>query len=120
MYLCSALHGHAESCSLGPMGAPTECNPFTKSPSVPRTSRTFVPTRAMMCILATTYGESDISTPIFEIGEPSGPMQYGTTYMVRPRMDAVKRSIKSRFILTGSSQLLLGPASSSVFEQMNV
>src|SRR5499427_5307305 len=120
MYLCSELHGHAASCSLGPSGAPTECRPFTKSPSVPRAWRTFVPTRAMMCIFATTYGESVISTPILEIGDPSGPMQYGTTYIVRPRIDAVKRSVSSRFILTGSSQLFVGPASSSVREQMNV
>ena len=74
----------------------------------------------MMCMFATTYGESLISTPILEIGEPSGPMQYGMTYIVRPRIDAVKRSVRSRFILTGSSQLLVGPASSSVLEQINV
>src|SRR5262249_2628943 len=114
IYLCSELQGHAVSCSLGPSGAPTECKPLTKSPSGPSISNTRVPTRAMMCILTTTYGESVISTPILEIGDPSGPMQYGMTNMVLPRIDAVNRSVSSRFILAGSSQLLVGPASSSV------
>src|SRR5215831_19805059 len=120
MYLCSVLHGHDASCSFGPSGAPTECRPFTKSPSVPRASRTLRPTRAMMCMFTTTYGESVISTPILEIGEPNGPMQYGMTYIVRPRIEALKRSMRSRFMRTGSSQLFVGPASSSVSEQMKV
>src|SRR5262249_19960839 len=120
IYLCSELHGHDASCSLGPRGAPTECRPFTKSPATPKASRTLVPTRDMMCMFATTYGESLISTPILEIGEPNGPIQYGMTYIVRPRIEAVKRSMRSRFIRTGSSQLFVGPASSSVSEQMKV
>ena len=33
----------------------------------------------MMCMFATTYGESVSSTPIFAIGEPIGPMLYGIT-----------------------------------------
>ena len=75
MYLLSALQGQVESCSVGPSGAPTECSPRTNSPSSPRASRTRVPTLAIMCMLATTYGESVISTPIFAMGEPIGPMQ---------------------------------------------
>src|SRR2546422_3382512 len=118
MYLCLELLGQAVSCSLDSSGAPTECNPLTNSPSVPSAWRTFAPTRAMMCMLATTYGESLISTPIFEIGEPSGPMQYGMTYMVRPRIDPVKSCVSFSLIFPGSSQLLLGPASSFVAEQM--
>ena len=31
--------------------------------------------RVMMCMLATTYGLSDISTPILAMGESIGPMQ---------------------------------------------
>ena len=54
MYLCSALQGQVESCSLGASGAPTECSPRTNSPSVPKTSSTRAPTRAIMCMLATT------------------------------------------------------------------
>ncbi len=79
MYLFVALHGHGTSDALASSGAPTECSPFTNSPSVPSTSRTFVPTRVMMCMLATTYGESVSSTPILAIGEPTGPMLYGMT-----------------------------------------
>ena len=40
----------------------------------------------MIRMLATTYGESVISTPNIGFGASSGPMQNGTTYMVRPRM----------------------------------
>ena len=45
-----------------------------------------VPMRVMMRIETTTYSESVISTPSFGSSAPSGPMQNGTTYMVRPRM----------------------------------
>lgn len=37
-----------------------------------------------------TYAESVISTPIAESGEPTGPMQKGTTYIVRPRIEPRK------------------------------
>src|SRR5580658_5281990 len=43
MYLCSALHGHVESCWFAPSGAPTECSPRTNSPRSPRISSTFAP-----------------------------------------------------------------------------
>ena len=120
MYLCWELQGHGASCSLGASGAPTECRPFTNSPSVPSMSSIFEPTRAMMCILATTYGESLISTPIFDIGDPIGPMEYGMTYIVRPRIAPAKRWVSFCLIFTGSSQWLVGPASSFVAEQMKV
>jgi hypothetical protein len=44
------------------------------------------PIRVMIRIEVTTYGLSVISTPSWLILEPSGPMQNGTTYIVRPRM----------------------------------
>ena len=50
----------------------------------------------------------------------SSGMQYGITYIVRPRIAPVNRSVSSRFIRIGSSQLLVGPASSSVLEQIKV
>ena len=59
-------------------------------------------------------------TPISEIGEPSGPIENGTTYMVRPRMLPSNRSSSVSRISPGSAQLLVGPASSSRSEQMNV
>ena len=74
----------------------------------------------MIFIEITTYGESVISTPRAEIGEPSGPMQNGTTYIVRPRMQPVKRPPSVSRISAGSTQLLVGPASASVSEQMKV
>src|SRR4051812_27095272 len=54
------------------------------------------------------------------IGEPRGPMLNGTTYMVRPRMQPLKRPFNVWRISLGSTQLLVGPASSFVFEQMKV
>lgn len=40
----------------------------------------------MIFMDSTTYGESVISIPILERGEPTGPMLKGMTYMVRPFM----------------------------------
>jgi len=47
-------------------------------------------------------------------------MQKGTTYMVRPRMHPVKISLRVARISAGSTQLLVGPASSWRSEQMKV
>ena len=74
----------------------------------------------MIRIETTTYGESVISTPSWEISPPSGPMQNGTTYMTRPRMQPSKISPNVSRISSGAIQLLVGPASSSRSEQMNV
>ena len=55
MYLFWALHGQGASAAVAEaIGAPTECSPRTNSPSGPSASSTRVPTRAMMCMLATT------------------------------------------------------------------
>ena len=59
-------------------------------------------------------------TPISAIGEPSGPIENGTTYSVRPRMLPSKSSSSFSRISCGSVQLFVGPASSSLSEQMNV
>ena len=61
-----------------------------------------------------------ISTPSWEIALPSGPMQNGTTYMVRPRMQPSKISPNVWRISSGGIQLLVGPASASRSEQMKV
>ena len=71
-------------------------------------------------MLITTYGESVISTPSALMSEPSGPMEKGTMYMVRPRIQPLKVSRRMVFISLGSIQLLVGPASSSLIEQMKV
>ena len=60
-----------------------------------------------------------ISTPSWEMLLPSGPMQNGTTYIVRPRMQPSKTSANVLRISSGAIQLLVGPAS-SFSEQMNV
>src|SRR6266511_2017069 len=57
---------------------------------------------------------------MYESGEPSGPMLNGTTYIVRPRIEPRKSSVRWARISPGSLQLLVGPASSSRSEQMNV
>lgn len=64
-----------------------------------------------------------ISTPMAESGEPTGPMQNGTTYMVRPRIEPRKTPcspVKMSRISAGAFHLFVGPASSSRSEQMNV
>ena len=47
-------------------------------------------------------------------------MLNGTTYIVRPRIAPLNFSVRSSAHLAGSRQLLVGPASSSRSEQMNV
>src|SRR5437016_3545530 len=122
MYL-TELHGHGTSASTpepGASGAPTEWTARTNSPDDSIAASASVPIRVMIRIEVTTYGESVISTPSWEISPPSGPMQNGTTYMTRPRMQPSKISAKVLRICSGAIQLLVGPASSSRSEQMNV
>jgi hypothetical protein len=54
------------------------------------------------------------------IGEPSGPIEKGTTYIVRPCIEPRNSSSSTSRISAGSRQLLVGPASCSCSEQMNV
>ena len=61
-----------------------------------------------------------ISTPICAMGEPSGPIENGMTYIVRPRMEPANRPLSVARISAGSAQLFVGPASSSRCEQMKV
>ena len=119
MYLVS-WHGHGTSACPGASGAPTECTHRTNVPLCSIARSASVPIRVMIRIEVTTYGESVISTPSWEISPPSGPMQNGTTYMTRPRMEPSKISAKVSRICPGAIQLLVGPASSSRSEQMNV
>jgi hypothetical protein len=49
----------------------------------------------MIRIDAATYAESVNCTPIYEIGDPNGPMLNGTTNMVRPRIDPANSSPKA-------------------------
>ena len=123
MYLV-LLQGHATSFWPGTSGAPTVCMHGTKSPSEPSTSNTARPMRVMMRMLTATYGESDSSTPMCAIGEPIGPIENGTTYIVRPRMQPLNSALSpvssSARISLGSIQLLVGPASSSRRLQMKV
>ena len=59
-------------------------------------------------------------TPTREIAPPTGPMEKGSTYIVRPRIAPANRSVSSDRMASGSRQLLVGPASSAVREQMKV
>src|SRR5258708_14880350 len=54
------------------------------------------------------------------MGESSGPIAKGITYIVRPRIQPLNIADSFCFISTGSAQLLVGPASSLVFEQIKV
>ena len=76
--------------------------------------------RVISFMLTTTYGLSVSSMPTCAMWLPSGPIENGTTYIVRPRMQpANSRRIVAR-ISAGATQLLVGPASSSRSLQMNV
>src|SRR3954468_8997404 len=116
----SSLHGHGTSFCPGSSGAPTECRQGTYSASVPILASTSAPVRHMIRIEATTYAESVISTPNIGFSAVSGPMQNGTTYIVRPRIEPRYSSVSVAFISAGSTQLLVGPASASTAEQINV
>ena len=76
--------------------------------------------RVMIRMLTATYAESVSWMPISAIGEPSGPMLKGTTYSVRPRIEPANFSCRTSRISFGARQLLVGPASCSFSEQMNV
>ena len=117
MYLVS-LHGHGTSAWPGSSGAPIECSALTKKPSSPILSSAAWPIRVIVRIETTTYSESVISTPSFGSSASSGPMQNGTTHMVRPRIEPRYRSVMMPRISAGSIQLLVGPASISRSEQM--
>ena len=119
MYLLSPSHGHATSAWPGSSGAPTEWRQGTNSPS-PSTSSAGRPMRVMIRIEAATYGESVSCTPMCAMRDPRGPIENGTTYIVRPFIAPRKRSVSVARISAGSAQLLVGPASACSAEQMNV
>src|SRR3569832_1185042 len=117
----SLLQGHGTSFCPGSSGMPTECmHGTTRLMSLSISANTNVPMRAMIRMFTTTYGESVISTPICDIGDPIGPMLNGSTYIVRPRMQPSNNPFSFRRIEYGSSQLLVGPAPSFESEQINV
>lgn len=64
-------------------GRPTEWTHLTKALS-PKASSTLSPIRVIIRMLTTTYAESVSWTPIFDNGDPTGPMLNGITNMVRP------------------------------------
>jgi hypothetical protein len=55
---------------------------------------------------------------MWAIGEPSGPIEKGITYIVRPFMQPLNTPFSVSRMTAGSSQLLVGPASSFLAEQM--
>ena len=121
MYFTS-LHGQGTSACPACSGAPTECRQATKSasPLAVIAASAERPIRVMILILTTTYEESVISTPKLGCAASSGPIQNGTTYIVRPRMQPRYRSVITCFISVGATQLLVGPASSGSAEQIKV
>src|SRR3984893_3961294 len=119
MYL-SELQGHGTSAWPGESDTPTECTALTNDPLCSIERSAGVPIRVLIRTEPATYGESLISTPSSEMLLPSGPMQNGITYMVRPRMHPSKSFANVSRISAGAIQLLVGPASCSRSEQMNV
>ena len=57
---------------------------------------------------------------MWAMSEPIGPIEKGTTYIVRPAIEPLKRPPSVSRISFGSDQLLVGPASCSFSEQMKV
>ena len=55
-----------------------------------------------------------------ESGPPTAPIENGTTYMVRPRIEPSNRGVMVARISAGFAQLFVGPASSSRSEAMKV
>ena len=74
MYLWSLLHGHGTS-SGRPRGAPHRVHAGHEVAVLPSTSNTARPMRVMRFMLTTTYGLSEISTPMCAMCEPMGPMR---------------------------------------------
>src|SRR5215471_16108739 len=114
----SGSQGQATSFWPGLSGAPTECMQGMNEPSLPSFSSEALPIRVMIRMFTTTYGESVIWMPTLQIGESSGPMAKGITYIVRPCIEPLNIVKSFCFISPGSVQLLVGPASSLVLEQM--
>jgi hypothetical protein len=54
------------------------------------------------------------------IGDPAGPIKYGITYIVRPRMLPRNKAPAVALASIGEIQLLVGPAASFSRVQMNV
>ena len=54
------------------------------------------------------------------MGEPIGPIENGSTYIVRPRIDPLNRVFSFLRMAYGSSQLFVGPALSLESEQIKV
>ena len=73
--------------------------------------------RVMIRIDTATYAESVSWMPISAIGEPSGPMLNGTTYIVRPRIAPANLSLQDLAHLVrvapvvGRARVVLGLAS---------
>src|SRR5438270_7185904 len=117
----SSLHGHDTSSCRGPSGAPPECmHGTTRLRSLSISANTGAPIRAMIRMFTTTYAESVSWTPICDIGLSIGPIEKGSTYIVRPFIDPLKRLFSFFRITNGSTQLLVGPAVSFESEQMKV
>ena len=74
----------------------------------------------MSRIETATYAESVSWTPMWLLSEPTGPIENGTTYIVRPCIEPRKSPSSSSRISAGSRQLFVGPASPSSAEQMKV
>src|ERR1700682_3788092 len=117
----SLLQGQGTSFSRGPSGTPTECiQGTTRGLPVSISRNTGNPTRAIMRVFTTTYGESVNWTPTCDIGDPMGPMLNGSTYMVRPCIAPLKSPFSFFRISSGLTQLFVGPASSFESEHRNV
>ena len=72
------------------------------------------PMRVMMRMLSTTYDAVGQLDADLRVGEPSGPMTYGMTYIVRPFIEPSKSAPSFLYASSGAIQLLVGPASSFV------
>jgi hypothetical protein len=116
---CPCCRASARPAGRASRGWPTLCRQGTNSPSVPSVEHR----------LAHAGHDAHVGDDIGRVGDldadvgdglPSGPMLNGITYIVRPRMQPLEQAGQLFLHLAGSSQLLLGPASSLFCEQMKV
>src|ERR1035437_5643259 len=112
MYLVSGSHGQTTSFSPGARGLPTEWMAGTKSPFLTISAKALSPMRVLIRMFTTTYGESVISIPRRPIGDPTGPIENGMTYIVRPRIDPLKSPLSVSRISAGSRPVFGGPGGS--------
>ncbi len=84
MYLLSASHGHGTSASPGCERGADRVQARHPLAVAEHVERALTHAGHDPHADTATYAESVSCTPMWAMGEPSGPIENGTTYIVRP------------------------------------